>query len=157
MKNGPFSLEWGSSIFAKVVAINLYNRSVESPEGNGAVIITYADKPTNLSEVILARSATTITFTWSAGPLNGGSTVFDYQIFRAVESVGNFTSIDTGITPLTYTARGLQTGERYLFKVAAQNGFGYSEPSIPVSILCAAKPERPNAPVTSVLLDKAII
>lgn len=27
LKNAPFSLEWGSSIFAKVVAINDYDRS----------------------------------------------------------------------------------------------------------------------------------
>jgi hypothetical protein len=78
LKNSPFSLEWGSSIFAKVVAINDYGRSLESPEGNGAVIITYADKPTNLAETVSARTATTITFTWVAGLLNGGSTVIDY-------------------------------------------------------------------------------
>lgn len=64
LKNSPFSLEWGSSIFAKVVAINAYGRSLESEVGNGAVIITYADKPVNLAETVSARSATTITFSW---------------------------------------------------------------------------------------------
>lgn len=39
----------------------------------------------------------------------------------------------------------------------AQNGFGYSEASVPVAILCATKPATPLAPVTSVLNDKAII
>jgi len=41
--------------------------------------------------------------------------------------------------------------------VEAQNGFGYSEASDPVAILCATKPATPLAPVTSVLNDKAII
>jgi hypothetical protein len=85
--------------------------------------------------------------------LNGGSAVFDYQIFRAVESVGVYISIDTGITGLSYTATGLTTGERYLFRVEAQNGFGYSQPSDSVSILCATKPVTPIAPVTSVSAD----
>ena len=78
LRNDPFFLEWGSSIVAKVVAINIYDRSLESPEGNGAVIINYADKPLGLTETVSARQATSITFTWTAGPLERGSAVFDY-------------------------------------------------------------------------------
>lgn len=75
MKNAPFSLAWGASIEAKVVAINAYGRSLDSAVGNGAVIITYADKPTNLTETVSLRSATTISFTWVAPLFIGGSTV----------------------------------------------------------------------------------
>jgi hypothetical protein len=39
----PFSLDWGDSVFAKVIAVNLYGDSSESPEGNGAYITTYPD------------------------------------------------------------------------------------------------------------------
>lgn len=39
-RTAPFELEWGASIFAKVIAINAYGDSVESLEGNGAVIAT---------------------------------------------------------------------------------------------------------------------
>ena len=46
--NEPFSLTWGSSVVAKVVAYNLYGDSLTSESGNGAVIITYADAPLNL-------------------------------------------------------------------------------------------------------------
>lgn len=97
MRNDPFLLEWGSSIVVKVVAKNFYGPSQESPEGNGAVIIYYADKPVSLTEIISARQATSITFTWTAGALERGSAVFDYQIYRAVESIGIYTSIATGI------------------------------------------------------------
>jgi hypothetical protein len=155
--NTPFSLAWGSDIYAEVVAINDYGRSLTSDLGNGAKIIEYADKPVNLAETVSARTATTITFSWAAGALERGSAVFDYQIFRAVASVGTYTSIATGVTTLSYTAEGLVTGETYSFKVQAQNGFGYSESSDPVTILCATKPVTPIAPVTSVLADKAII
>lgn len=97
LRNDPFFLEWGSSIVVKVVAKNFYGPSQESPEGNGAVIIYYADKPVSLTEIISARQATSITFTWTAGALERGSAVFDYQIYRAVESIGIYTSIATGI------------------------------------------------------------
>jgi hypothetical protein len=36
----PFSLTWGSSIFARVIAINIKGNSVTSDAGNGAVILT---------------------------------------------------------------------------------------------------------------------
>jgi hypothetical protein len=46
----PYSLAWGSGIYVKVIATNLYGDSTESSEGNGAVITTSPDAPTNLAE-----------------------------------------------------------------------------------------------------------
>jgi hypothetical protein len=46
----PFSLDWGSSVVTKVVATNAYGSSIESAEGNGAVITTTPDAPTDLEE-----------------------------------------------------------------------------------------------------------
>lgn len=45
-----FGLDWGTSIYAKVFAINDYGNSLESDEGNGAIITTNPDPPTNLVE-----------------------------------------------------------------------------------------------------------
>ncbi len=45
----PFSLPWGSSIIAKVIAVNNYGPSTASPVGNGAVILTIPDNPLNLA------------------------------------------------------------------------------------------------------------
>ena len=42
----PFSLEWGTSVYAKIIAINIYGDSVISEPGNGAIIITNPDTPT---------------------------------------------------------------------------------------------------------------
>lgn len=42
----PFSLEWGTSVYAKIIAINIYGNSVISEQGNGAIIITNPDTPT---------------------------------------------------------------------------------------------------------------
>ncbi len=45
-----FVLDWGTNVYAKVVVINSYGESVESTEGNGAVIMTLPSAPTNLVE-----------------------------------------------------------------------------------------------------------
>ena len=50
LRASPFSLEWGSSVYAKVVAINSYGNSLISNEGNGAVITTTPDAPISLAE-----------------------------------------------------------------------------------------------------------
>jgi len=57
----------------------------------------------------------------------------------------------SGVLQTTYTATGLTYGLVYKFKVEAQNGFGYSDFSEEISILCASFPEKPNAPTTSVI------
>ena len=41
----PFSLEWGSSIYAKIIATNVIGNSLISDAGNGAVILTSPDAP----------------------------------------------------------------------------------------------------------------
>ena len=43
LRESPFSLAWGSSVYAKVVAKNLYGSSLGSSAGNGAVITTTPD------------------------------------------------------------------------------------------------------------------
>jgi hypothetical protein len=50
LRAAPFSLDWGDSAFAKVIATNIYGDSLESLEGNGAYITTNPDQPTNLVE-----------------------------------------------------------------------------------------------------------
>ena len=44
----PFSLAWGSSVHASVRATNIYGNSGISPSGNGAIILTNPDPPTNV-------------------------------------------------------------------------------------------------------------
>jgi hypothetical protein len=75
-----YSHEWGSSINTKVISYNLYGYSVESAVGNGAIILTNPDSPINLAETVAARTSSSITFTWSEGVENGGTTVLDYRV-----------------------------------------------------------------------------
>jgi hypothetical protein len=50
LRAGAFQLPWGSSIYAKVHAYNLYGSSAASGLGNGAVILTNPDAPSNVRE-----------------------------------------------------------------------------------------------------------
>ena len=114
--NEPFSLTWGSSVVAKVVAYNLYGDSLTSESGNGAVIITYADAPLNLQETVTSRTASSITFSWTAGFKNGGSSVTSYHLIYDSAS-GFYTELATNVATTYYTATGLIAGKTYKFKV----------------------------------------
>jgi hypothetical protein len=72
---------WGSSIYAKVIAHNIYGASATSIVGNGAVILTNPDAPLNLAEVVESRAPTSITISWIAGINNGGAPIQDYTIY----------------------------------------------------------------------------
>jgi len=100
---------WGSSIYAKVIASNVYGASATSNVGNGAVILTNPDAPLNLAEVVASRAPTSITISWSAGINNGGAPVLDYTIYFA-QSGSSFTTLKVGLAALTYTATGLTSG-----------------------------------------------
>ncbi len=80
LRTDPYMLPWGSSIWAKVTAINIYGRSETSEEGNGAVILTYPDPPLNLVEDWSPKSQTSIGLSWIDSTFNGGADFLDYRI-----------------------------------------------------------------------------
>ena len=80
LRASPYSLSWGSSIYAKVVATNIYGNSAISLSGNGAVILTVPDSPTTIVENFALKSGTTISISWINGAHNGGAPVLDYTI-----------------------------------------------------------------------------
>ena len=66
---------------------------------------------------------------------------------------GSFSVLATGVVSSQYTSTGLTSGETYQFKIEARNSYGYSEFSDILTLLCAFKPEAPEAPTTSVSGD----
>lgn len=83
LRAAPYSLDWGDSVFAKVIATNNYGNSVESLEGNGAVITTAPGVPTNLSEVYEQRTKSTLGLSWVAPLFTGGDVIEDYRVSMA--------------------------------------------------------------------------
>jgi hypothetical protein len=93
----PYNHAWGSSIYAKVQAINIKGESVESLAGNGAQIIRVPDAPISLANVASITSATTIGLAWLDGSDDGGSVILDYTISSAAVP-NDYTVLEVGVT-----------------------------------------------------------
>ena len=48
LRNLPFEIPWATSVWATVMAENIYGKSGTSEPGNGATIVTVPDAPLNL-------------------------------------------------------------------------------------------------------------
>jgi hypothetical protein len=107
--NAPYSLTWGSSVYAKLVAYNIYGDSVISGAGNGAVIYTLADAPLDLAEDIQTRTPSSLTITWSEGADNGGNSVIDYQVSYD-KAIGVFEVLASNILDKSLAVTGLTYG-----------------------------------------------
>jgi len=97
----PSAYLWVDSVFAKVIATNIVNSSVESPSGNGGVILTNPDAPINLANDATITDATRIGLTWQPGAANGGTTVIDYRLSWDQGTFNNVV-LASGITTTFY-------------------------------------------------------
>lgn len=141
-------MEWGAAIKVKIIAKNVYGSSQESLVGSGAVILTIPDPPTNFVEDYSKRSASTLGFTWKAPVQTGGTLLLDYQVEMA-RAGSDYAVIASALTSESYVATGLTSGITYQFRVKARTEFGLSNESKLLSLLCAYKPEPPQAVYTS--------
>jgi hypothetical protein len=149
-KSAPFDLPWGASIYAKVIATNIYGDSLESDEGNGAYITTYPDPPTDLTEDYSQRTPTVLAFTWTPPVFTGGDVIIDYRV-NIAEQGGVYSILAAGITETTYTATDLTSGVIYEFKVESRNSYDHGPYSEVITMLAAFKPEAPDAPTTTTI------
>jgi hypothetical protein len=130
----PYNLEWGSSVFAKVIAKNTFEQSEESSEGDGAFILTFPDEPTSVAEVEEDRTISTLSLTWTPPIFTGGGVIIDYRLSISKEG-GAFSVLASEIISNSYTATDLITGITYEFKLESRNSIGYSSSSDVLNIL----------------------
>lgn len=142
----PYKLKYGSSIYAKVSATNIYGTSDVSEAANGAIIL---DVPStvSISNVPAGTNANKITVQWSEPADNGGTDVLDYELYYA-KPLESYQVLASSLTALEYTAEPLETGVVYSIKVRSRNAHGYSLFSTPVQILTAQIPDSVEAPTT---------
>lgn len=86
----PFSLNWGTNVNAKVIATSSFGDSVESSEGNGAVIITSSDYPLDLKDDASLRTKSTLGLTWSPPIFLGGSEILDFRVSMKTAAGSSF-------------------------------------------------------------------
>lgn len=80
INGSPYLKAWGSSIYAKVSATNVYGTSTYSTAGNGAIIVTVPDAPVSVSNNPGVTTVNKVGIVWSSGYSNGGLSVLDYRI-----------------------------------------------------------------------------
>jgi len=61
------------------------------------------------------------------------------------------------VTSEAFIAYSLQFGNTYTFKVESKNSYGYSQHSEPLEMLCAFRPDAPEAPSTEVQGNQVLI
>lgn len=131
-------MDWGVSVHAKVIAINVVGSSTSSLDGNGAIIVTVPDAPINLENDVAVTTGEQIGLTWSAGVGAGGSPLIDYRIsYDQASGVDVYVELRDGLTETSFTATGLIRGSTYKFKVQARNEYGFSAYSTVATILAA--------------------
>ena len=122
----PYSIEWGSLIYAQVQAINIKGRSPMSSVGTGAKILTNPDAPLNLVNDPTITLATQIGIKWEIGVNNGGAPVLDYRVTFLDPAAGVFEILQSGIAVTSFVATGLTAGVTYTFEVQSRNVYGFS-------------------------------
>lgn len=60
LRAAPFNLEWGSYVFAKIMATNELGDSRDSDPGSGAFLVSSPDAPIDLKENFSFRTASTL-------------------------------------------------------------------------------------------------
>lgn len=73
-----FNLPWGTDVYAKISATNIYGESPVSVEGNGGKLLTVPDEPHTLTEIVGIRGATRISLSWTKAAEEGGTAVIDF-------------------------------------------------------------------------------
>ena len=105
--------------YYKVVAKDNYG--FESPFSAAATIIAYGIKAPTGVKAVLADGK--ITVTWKAA-VNATS----YRVYRSTSATEGFTLVGT-VTGLSFTDNGqLTTGQRYYYKLIAQDNYGFESP-----------------------------
>ena len=151
----PYSLTWADSVYVTITASNLYGTSVYSLPGNGAILYTVPDAPSDLTEDLSLRSNSVLAFSWST-TFVGGTPIIDYTVTYD-NGLDTYTVLESGVTSKYYIATGLTYGVTYKFKVSARNAFGESELSEEFSLLCATKPLQPAAPTTARVNENLVV
>lgn len=102
-RTSPYDLPWGSDIYAKVITVNIYGDSLSSVEGNGALIRTTPDVPTDLAEDYNERTKSALGITWIMPVFTGGVPIIDYRISIAIQGQ-DYEVLASNILPTAYTA-----------------------------------------------------
>ena len=145
----PYNLEYNDSIWARVIATNIFGDSQESNSGNGAVVYVVPDAPINLVKNIELSNDSQMAFSWEPAAFDGGQPVTEYRV-QYDQAEGLFIPLETVTDPEYVTSFETSPGSTYAFVVEAKSSVGFSVFSAPIYILAAQKADVPSPPVSTI-------
>ncbi|HME50863.1 MAG TPA: fibronectin type III domain-containing protein, partial [Candidatus Lokiarchaeia archaeon] len=131
----------GQIYYYEVAAVNSQGVGAMSME-QSATPFTVPGAPTGLAA---APGNSQVVLTWVAPASNGGSLIFNYQVFQGTTSGGE-TWLANASTGLNYTSVGLINGQTYYFKIVAINCAGSGAFSTEVSAIPIGSCTIPSEP-----------
>jgi hypothetical protein len=154
----PLSLQRGDLIQARASALNAKGWGTASvPNTAGANVRT---APTRMNAPVRdpASSESQIIVTWAALTAvvdTGGSPIISHGLEWSADGAGTWVAL-TGQTVRTLTttftvSTGLTTGHAYLFRVRAENAYGWGPYSTVTTVYAAGVPGQPYQPATAVV------
>ncbi|MCG7841231.1 MAG: fibronectin type III domain-containing protein, partial [Methanomassiliicoccales archaeon] len=131
------TVESGVSYYYYVTAVNGAGESVASNEASSVIVIP----PSSPLSLMAMASDRSVSLTWSAPSLDGGSAVTGYEVHRGNASGGE--TYLTTVSGTNYTDTGLENGTELFYVVKAVNTAGTGSASNEVSAIPAAVPSAP--------------
>ncbi|MFW9780269.1 MAG: fibronectin type III domain-containing protein [Candidatus Heimdallarchaeota archaeon] len=117
--------------------------SRHSARGFSSVTFTSATVPTAPQNFAATYGDSQVSLAWQAPSDDGGDTITNYNVYRAIASGGPFTQAAAPVG-LSYTDLGRTNGVTYYYKVAAVNGVGEGANSTTVSATPRTTPSEPR-------------
>ena len=79
--------------------------------------------PTDIKQVPGTEQTKQLTIQWNASVNNGNEPIVKYNVYRDGEKIGSV-NYNAALTVYTYTDHGLESGNKYLYSVSAENANG---------------------------------
>jgi len=162
----PFSLQQGEPVLAQVRAHNSIgwgplSAATNPEEGDAAALVEV--EPHQMAAVARGTSTSTsqVHVEWLAlaGLATGGAAVDSYHLeWDAASGGAAWESLQGGpepgdyslLTSHTVSGPAITPGTSYQFRVSAHNAHGWGAASAAATVVAAATPDAPDAPVTSI-------
>ena len=130
------SVEPGITYRYRVAASNEAGTGAFTPAEHAITGLVPPGQPS--APALLTRTATSLTFTWTAPTDTGGAESLTYRIERGDETMNTWSTLTTGHDDLTFTDATVTPDSTYAYRITAHNGMHQGEPG-PDALLATAQ------------------
>ena len=150
LTSAPFTLILVDLVEVRILATNsVGNGLVSNPNTSGALVKTVPSTMPTPTLVALTSSSVLVSWPSLTGSSTGNSAITTYNLYWDNGSGTSSISLSNSLTT-SYTVTGLTGGTTYLFKLRAQNIYGYGTFSADGSVVAAEEPGMMSQVTTTI-------